>query len=244
MEAGVESLAGEALREPRVALAAAWGEELKEDENPAGQTVALPQRLQDQSRAGPRLHPVSGRHGTRHGAAHAVVLAPGSRLPGAVEQCQLLDSLHDRPVGARAVYDYVDDHFYVDHPQFLQGPGACPAAARTPARSPEEPRAGGAITFTRLFDKPFTVTEYNYSGPRSLSRRGRHSHRRAGRTPGLGRNLALCLQPQPRSDVHAVARWVTSTWPPTRSARPPNALHCACSCAATCRRPRTAWPWS
>jgi hypothetical protein len=67
--------------------------------------------------------------------------------------------------GAREVYDYVDDHFYVDHPQFLEG------SWRLPSRCPNtSPIAGGATggrskAFTRLLDKPFTITEYNYSGP-------------------------------------------------------------------------------
>ncbi|MFM1941722.1 MAG: hypothetical protein RI897_704 [Verrucomicrobiota bacterium] len=67
--------------------------------------------------------------------------------------------------GAREVYDYVDDHFYVDHPQFLE------RSWRLPSRCPNtSPIAGGAAggrskSFTRLLDKPFTITEYNYSGP-------------------------------------------------------------------------------
>jgi hypothetical protein len=66
---------------------------------------------------------------------------------------------------ARDIYDYVDDHFYVDHPRFLE------RSWRLPSRCPNtSPIAGGATggrskTFTRLFDKPFTITEYNYSGP-------------------------------------------------------------------------------
>ena len=61
--------------------------------------------------------------------------------------------------------DYVDDHFYVDHPQFIE------RSWRLPSRCPNtSPIAGGAsggrhVSFTRLFDKPFTVSEYNYSGP-------------------------------------------------------------------------------
>jgi hypothetical protein len=66
---------------------------------------------------------------------------------------------------ARTVYDYVDDHFYVDHPKFLEQEWRLPS--RCPNTSPiAEGAAGGrSLAFTRLFDKPFTVTEYNYSGP-------------------------------------------------------------------------------
>lgn len=65
----------------------------------------------------------------------------------------------------RTAYDYVDDHFYVDHPQFLEGSWRLPS--RCPNTSPisEGAPGGRPITFTRLFDKPFTLTEYNYSGP-------------------------------------------------------------------------------
>lgn len=65
----------------------------------------------------------------------------------------------------RSHFDYVDDHFYVDHPEF-----------RSPLRQPPSrlnnanPIAGGepggrACAFTRLFGKPFTITEFNYCGP-------------------------------------------------------------------------------
>ena len=65
----------------------------------------------------------------------------------------------------RSGYDYVDEHFYVDHPQFLEKdwrlPSYCsnanPIAAGAPGTS--------AIATVRLFNKPFTVTEFNYAGP-------------------------------------------------------------------------------
>ncbi len=65
----------------------------------------------------------------------------------------------------RADMDYVDDHFYVDHPRWVD------QAWRLPSRCDNtSPIAGGArggrhLAFTRLLDKPFTVSEYNYSGP-------------------------------------------------------------------------------
>jgi len=66
---------------------------------------------------------------------------------------------------ARTHYDYVDDHFYVDHPEFLERswnlPSKCPNA---------NPVCGSNIGFEavarhRLLDRPFTLTEFNYSGP-------------------------------------------------------------------------------
>jgi hypothetical protein len=66
---------------------------------------------------------------------------------------------------ARQVYDYVDDHFYIDHPHFIEQPWRLPSRCDN-----KSPIAGGAsggrhCSFTRLCDKPFTITEYNYSGP-------------------------------------------------------------------------------
>ena len=65
----------------------------------------------------------------------------------------------------RAKMDYVDDHFYVDHPQFIERPWRLPS--RCPNTSPVAAGASGGrtITFTRLFDRPFTLSEYNYSAP-------------------------------------------------------------------------------
>ena len=65
----------------------------------------------------------------------------------------------------RTHYDYVDDHFYVDHPKFLekdwQLPSSCPNS--NPVRGAN---AGfEAVAKHRLFDRPFTLTEFNYSGP-------------------------------------------------------------------------------
>ena len=80
---------------------------------------------------------------------------------------------------ARAGYDYVDDHFYVDHPQFLE------QSWRLPSRcSNRSPVAGGAPggrgnAFVRMLDKPFTISEYNYSGP--------------GRFRGVGGIITGCM---------------------------------------------------
>ncbi len=65
----------------------------------------------------------------------------------------------------RNIFDYVDDHFYVDHPHFLERPWSLPSRCANTS-----PIAGGATggrpcAFTRVFGKPFTITEFNYSGP-------------------------------------------------------------------------------
>jgi hypothetical protein len=62
-------------------------------------------------------------------------------------------------------FDYIDDHFYVDHPNFLEQPWRLPSrcANANPMLNP----AMGAhdVAYRRLLDKPFTITEYNYAGP-------------------------------------------------------------------------------
>jgi len=80
---------------------------------------------------------------------------------------------------ARAQYDYVDDHFYVDHPHFLEQPWRLPSSC--PNSSPIAAGAPGGCSncFVRLFDRPFTISEYNYSGP--------------GRFRGVGGILTGCL---------------------------------------------------
>ena len=80
---------------------------------------------------------------------------------------------------ARAEYDYVDDHFYVDHPRFIEKRWSLPS--RCPNTSPiaEGAPGGRHCTFVRLLDKPFTISEYNYSGP--------------GRFRGVGGILTGCL---------------------------------------------------
>ena len=61
--------------------------------------------------------------------------------------------------------DYVDVHYYVDHPRFLekswQRPSWCPN--ENPFKGE---RAGAAtISAVRMLNRPFTISEYNFSGP-------------------------------------------------------------------------------
>ncbi len=70
--------------------------------------------------------------------------------------------------GVRAnEYDYADDHFYVDHPRFIERKWALPSALDN-----ENPARSGRGIFGRLRmrermgrPKPFVITEYNFSGP-------------------------------------------------------------------------------
>ena len=62
-------------------------------------------------------------------------------------------------------YDYVDDHFYVDHPHFLERSWRLPSSC--PNVNPMANAAMGAqgLVLRRLLDRPFTITEYNYAAP-------------------------------------------------------------------------------
>ena len=66
---------------------------------------------------------------------------------------------------ARDTYDYVDTHFYVDHPQFLGKSWSLPSKCGNdnPVRSRSLAPVG--VAYTRLAEKPFTITEWNFSGP-------------------------------------------------------------------------------
>lgn len=62
-------------------------------------------------------------------------------------------------------YDFVDDHFYVDHPHFLEHRWRLPSSCANRNPLAGEKMGAKEVVFRRLLDKPFTITEYNYSGP-------------------------------------------------------------------------------
>lgn len=70
-------------------------------------------------------------------------------------------------MAARTRFDWVDNHFYWDHPHFLQRSWQLPSQGGSGGGSAVE--AGGAgpdsVAMTRLYGKPFSVSEYNYSAP-------------------------------------------------------------------------------
>ena len=65
----------------------------------------------------------------------------------------------------RSGFDYIDTHFYVDHPQFIDKPWRLPS--RCPNKNPMSGANRGAqdCVWIRQFGKPFTVSEFNFSGP-------------------------------------------------------------------------------
>lgn len=65
----------------------------------------------------------------------------------------------------RTKYDYIDDHFYVDHPEFIVNDWSLPSKCgnANPVRTPTV--GFQHVANHRLLDKPFTITEYNFCAP-------------------------------------------------------------------------------
>ena len=65
----------------------------------------------------------------------------------------------------RAEYDYVDNHFYWDHPRFIETSWRFPASSSN--KSAISARGGSLISMapTRIFGKPFTVSEFDFAKP-------------------------------------------------------------------------------
>lgn len=86
----------------------------------------------------------------------------GCRAPLTNMNCSGLDVSQ---VVRHDAYDYTDTHFYVDHPQFLGPAWSIPSHSASVntfklATAGAQPCGG-----LRFFDRPFTITEFNYCGP-------------------------------------------------------------------------------
>lgn len=77
-----------------------------------------------------------------------------------------------RPVRA-ALCDYVDEHWYWDHPSFPSNSWACPSVGH--GQNPVRARGVNAMELcsaVRVPDKPFAASEYCYSGPNQFRHMG------------------------------------------------------------------------
>ena len=141
-----------------------WGKELKADEDPAKENVALPENIYDENI---RVGDCALFHTN---IERDMIKRMKDFLHNGVGCKALITNSNSWTnficgEAAREDYDYVDDHFYVDHPQFLEKPWNLPSRC-----SNLSPITGGATggrncAFTRLFGKPFTITEFNYAAP-------------------------------------------------------------------------------
>ena len=72
---------------------------------------------------------------------------------------------HGEGEGATPLFDYVDSHFYVDHPSFLgqdwRLPSSCPN--ENPLRGVGVPLLNRG--YAKDASKPYTISEWNFSGP-------------------------------------------------------------------------------
>ncbi|MBT4820065.1 MAG: hypothetical protein HON70_30430, partial [Lentisphaerae bacterium] len=158
------------------AIATAWGEDVMGE--PSANTVPLPKNATDDNRRSRDFSEFLA-------DVEAKMFARMKRfLTEELGTKALLTNMNGwtNPLQAhlaRQEYDYVDDHFYVDHPQFLEQrwrlPSRCPNTSPVAAGAP----GGRGCAFTRLLDKPFTISEYNYSGP--------------GRFRGVGGIITGCM---------------------------------------------------
>ncbi|NUQ66370.1 MAG: hypothetical protein HUU20_28235, partial [Pirellulales bacterium] len=144
-----------ASRCPAAAKSTAWRSALKAEEDPAQGTVALDGSVHSQDLRGRDLVLFLAEvekdflvRATTFLRKELAVRALITNMNGWTN--------HATSQQVRSAMDFVDDHFYVDHPQFLEQPWRLPS--RCPNTSPVAGGAGGGrhLAFTRLLDKPFT----------------------------------------------------------------------------------------
>lgn len=62
-------------------------------------------------------------------------------------------------------YDYVDDHFYIDHPRFLARDWSLPSSCGNDNPFRNDTAGVPPTAVRRVFGKPFTISEYNFAAP-------------------------------------------------------------------------------
>lgn len=72
----------------------------------------------------------------------------------------------------RDQYDYVDNHFYWDHPRFPVTPWRLPMAFTSKSAILSMAGCPSGSFPTRIFGKPFTITEFNYCFPNATRAEG------------------------------------------------------------------------
>ncbi len=72
----------------------------------------------------------------------------------------------------RNQYDFVENHFYWDHPNFPVTPWQLPSAQANTSAIPQEAVAPGRMFPSRLFGKPMMITEFDYAAPNRFRAEG------------------------------------------------------------------------
>ncbi len=93
-------------------------------------------------------------------------------------------------------YDYVDNHIYHDHPKYIGGPGKFPNEFKNTSSVRLNAEVPRLLMPTRIFGKPFAVSEYNFCAPNRY---------RAEAGPLMGAYSAL-------QDYDVIQRFAYSHW--------------------------------
>jgi hypothetical protein len=72
--------------------------------------------------------------------------------------------------GVRDQFDFVDDHYYWDHPNFIEKPWSLPSRGWSGGGSAvaHGDSVVNSLALSRLLDKPFVCTEFNHALPNSF----------------------------------------------------------------------------
>jgi len=72
----------------------------------------------------------------------------------------------------REQFDYVDNHFYWDHPRFIVTDWKLPSSSKNVSAISDCASVPGWAFPSRVFGKPFTITEFDYANPNEFSAEG------------------------------------------------------------------------
>ncbi len=94
----------------------------------------------------------------------AFVKSIGCKLPLTDQNMQ-----EDIPLALmRDRYDYVDNHFYWDHPHFIDKPWRLPSSIKNKSAIEGMASCPAGVFQSRVFGKPYTITEFNWAVPCSF----------------------------------------------------------------------------
>ncbi len=148
----------------RKSLQAALGD-LNDKEDPAAETVAFPDKIKS---ASPRSLLCQAFLADTERAMFERMrqfLREDLKCPAFLTD---INSCGPTPVpmqAARAAFDYVDDHFYVDHPVFFENQWHLPSRCNNTNPIREGAPGGCSSASLRVWGKPLTISEYDYAGP-------------------------------------------------------------------------------
>ena len=148
----------------RDALAKQWGAELKEKEDPTAGTVGFPDNIYGGGARVASSLLFFGELDREMVVKMKAFLHDELKCKALVTNSSSWTNFLPMQIG-RQEYDYVDDHFYVDHPQFIEKPWQLPSRCDNSSPIAAGAPGGRNCAFTRYTGKPFTITEYNYAAP-------------------------------------------------------------------------------